>query len=147
MMMTKKQVAVIEDLFTVAPEEPALIVSRCKKCGSLAFPRRPYCTNPDCEKKTENVEVIKVGGRGKLWSWTVQMYPPPEPFRMEPFEPFPIGMVEMENGLKVLGMLTTDRNVRIGMDLALTTRQLYEDGENVYMTWAWRPIETAGEEK
>ena len=58
---------------------------------------------------------------------------------MEPFEPFPLGMLDVPEGLRILGMLTTDE-VEIGMEMEMTTRKLYEDEENEYLTWAWKPV-------
>jgi uncharacterized OB-fold protein len=58
---------------------------------------------------------------------------------MEPFEPFPIGMIDLPEGLRVLSMLTTDK-VDFGVDVEMTTRKLFEDDKNEYITWAFRPV-------
>ena len=138
-MVDKKKVPLVEGLFTWPSDTPQLIGSRCKKCGTVSFPKAPFCPNPDCEKSTENVEVVELSNRGKLYTWTVQVYPPAQPFKMEPFEPFPIGMVDLPEGLRVLGMLTTDK-VDFGAEVEMTTRRLYEDDKNEYVTWAWKPV-------
>jgi len=88
-MSKKNKVPLAEGLFTWPSDQPRLIASRCKKCGTPAFPKSPYCTNPDCEKNPENVEEIELSNRAKLYTYAVQAYPMPEPFKMEPFEPFP----------------------------------------------------------
>ncbi len=139
-MSGKNSVPLIEGLFTCPSDEPRLIASKCKKCGSLAFPKSPYCTNPDCVKDTANVEVIELANRAKLHTWTVQVYPPAPPFKMEPFEPFPIGMLDLPEGLRILGMLTTDKGLGFGMELEMTIRKLFEDEENEYLTWVWKPV-------
>lgn len=138
-MSNKTKVPRIEGLFTWPSDKPQLIASRCKKCGSLAFPKSPYCTNPDCVKDLANVEVIQLSNRAKLHTWAVQMYPPPPPFKMDPFEPFPVGMLDLPEGLRILGMLTTDK-VDFGMEMEMTTKKLYEDENNEYLTWAWKPV-------
>jgi len=135
----KNKVPRIEGLFTWPSDQPRLIASRCKKCGAASFPKSPFCTNPDCEKNTDNVEVIELSNRAKLYTFAIQTYPPPEPFKLEPFEPFPIGMLDVPEGLRILGMLTTDK-VEIGMEMEMTTKTLYEDEENEYITWAWKPV-------
>jgi len=84
----KNKVPLVEGLFTWPSDKPRLIASRCKKCGALSFPKAPYCNNPDCEKNTENVEVIELSNKARLYTYAVQTYPLPEPFKMEPFEPF-----------------------------------------------------------
>jgi uncharacterized OB-fold protein len=136
---TKKSVPKVEGLFTWPAEKPQLIGSKCKKCGAYSFPKSLYCPNPDCEKNTENVEVVQLSNRAKLFTWAIQSYPPPEPFKMDPFEPFVVGMLDLPEGLRILGMLTTDK-VDFGMEMEMTTKKLYEDEENEYLTWAWKPV-------
>ncbi len=137
---SKKKVPIIEGLFTWPSDDPRLIASRCKKCGTLGFPKAPFCSNPDCEKEKENIEEILLSNKGKIWSWTVARYPPPAPFKYEPFEPFAIGMVDLPEGLRVYGIITSTENLRIGMDVTMVVNKLYEDEENEYVTWMWKPI-------
>lgn len=139
-MAAKKQVPIIEGLFTWPSDKPQLIASRCKKCGTVTFPKAAFCANPSCEKKRENVEVIQLSNTGKLWTFTTQVYAPPPPFKKEPFEPYGIAMVDTEEGLRVLGILTTDENLELGMKVEMTTGKLYEDEENEYITWMWKPV-------
>lgn len=139
-MPAKKQVPIIEGLFTWPSDKPQLIASRCKKCGTVTFPKAAFCANPDCEKVRENVEVIKLSNSGTLWSFTTQIYAPPAPFKKEPFEPYGIGMVDTEEGLRVLGILTTADNLKTGMPVEMTAGKLYEDDENEYITWMWKPV-------
>jgi len=139
-MAAKKQVPIIEGLFTWPSDKPQLIASRCKKCRTVSFPKAAFCGNPDCEKLRENVEVIKLSNSGTLWSFTTQIYAPPEPFKKEPFEPYGIGMVDTEEGLRVLGILTSNDNLKVGMKVEMTAEKLYEDEENEYITWMWKPV-------
>jgi uncharacterized OB-fold protein len=83
-----------------------------------------------------------LSNRGKLWTWTIQQYAPPAPFRKEPlpFQPYGIGMVDTEEGLRVLGILTSTDNLKLGMTLEMTTGKLYEDAEKEYITWMWKPV-------
>lgn len=137
--MAKNKVPLIEGLFTWPADQPRLIASRCKKCGSVSFPKSAYCTNPDCPRDLANVEVIELSNKAKLYTWTVQVYPPAPPFKMDPFVPFPIGMLDFPEGLRVLGMLTTDK-VDFGMEMEMTTRKLFEDDKNEYLTWVFKPV-------
>lgn len=70
---------VIEGLFTLDPEEPRLIGSKCTSCGTYFFPETVSCSNPVCKEK--KVEQAFLSRRGKLWSYTIQYYPPP-PFSL-----------------------------------------------------------------
>ncbi len=139
-MAAKKQVPIIEGLFTWPSDKPQLIASRCKKCRTVSFPKAAFCGNPDCEKLRENVEEIKLSNSGTLWSFTTQIYAPPAPFKKDPFEPYGIGMVDTEEGLRVLGILTSNDNLKLGMKVEMTTGKLYEDEENEYITWMWKPV-------
>ena len=139
-MAAKKQVPIIEGLFTWPSDKPQLIASRCKKCKAVSFPKAAFCGNPDCEKLRENVEEIKLSNSGTLWSFTTQIYAPPAPFKKEPFEPYGIGMVDTEEGLRVLGILTSNDNLKVGMKVEMTAGKLYEDEENEYITWMWKPV-------
>jgi len=139
-MAAKKQVPIIEGLFTWPSDKPQLIASRCKKCRTVSFPKAAFCGNPDCEKLRENVEEIKLSNSGTLWSFTTQIYAPPAPFKKDPFEPYGIGMVDTEEGLRVLGILTSNDNLKLGMKVEMTAGKLYEDEENEYITWMWKPV-------
>lgn len=138
--MAKKKVPIIEGLFTWPSDKPQLIASKCKKCGTVMFPKAAFCSNPVCEKKRENVEVVQLSNTGTLWTYTQQVYAPPAPFKKEPFEPYGIAMVDTPEGLRVLGILTTNDGLKLGGKVELTTGKLYEDEENEYITWMWKPV-------
>ena len=140
-MATKKKVPIIEGYFTWPSDEPRMIANRCKKCGAVSFPGLPFCPNPDCEKVRENVETIQLSSEGTLWTFGQQVYPPPAPFKMEPFQPFAIGMVDFPEGVRILGMLTRTNDLRIGMKVKTSAGKLYEDEENEYLTWMWEPVD------
>ena len=140
-MTQKNAIPVVEGLFEWPSTEPRLLASRCKKCGSLAFPKRPFCTNPDCETKRENIEVVKLDKKGTVYSFTYQIYQPPEPFKMDDFKPYAIGMVDFPEGLRIWGMFTRKENLKLGMAVETTVGKLYEDDKNEYITWMWKPID------
>lgn len=140
-MATKKRVPVVEGLINWPSEDTRLIVSKCKKCGAISFPKAPFCQNPDCEKVRENVEQIELSKRGKLYSYSIQRYQPPLPFRYEPFEPYALGMVDFPEGIRIWGIITKMENLEIGTEVETTVGKLYEDEENEYITWMWNPVD------
>jgi len=140
-MAAKEKKPMVEGLFTWPSDKPRLIVSRCKKCGTVAFPKIPICNNPDCEKAPENVEEIQLSKRGKIYTYTYQIYSAPPPFRMEPFEPYGIAMVDFPEGIRLLGMCTVAENLKIGMEVETTVGKLYEDEENEYITYMFKPVD------
>ena len=141
MSSKKNRVPIIEGYFTWPSDEPRIIANRCKKCGTISLPRVPFCTNPDCEKVRENIETIELSSEGTLWTYGQQVYPPPEPFKMEPFQPFAIGMVDFPEGIRVLGMMSRTDNLEIGMKVKTSVGKLYEDDDNEYLTWMWQPVD------
>lgn len=87
-----------EGLFT-ATDPPALLGAKCSNCGSVLFPRAETC--PYCA--TEAPEPIELSRRGTLWAWTAVTAPPPGYLGDVPFG---IGVVELPEGVRVIGRLT-----------------------------------------
>ena len=140
-MPAKTKKPIIEGLFSWPSDKPRLIASRCKKCKAVAFPKRPFCPNPDCEKDRDLVEEIEISNKGTLYSYSFQLYQPPEPFRYEPWQPYAIGMVDFPEGLRVWGMITRMEDLKLGMPVETVAGKLYEDDENEYISWMWKPID------
>ena len=91
------------------------------------FPKSLSCRNPNCESKV--VEEVLLGRRGRLYSYTVQGYRPPALFRVTSWAPYAIGLVELPEGLRVMGMLTGCElgEISIDMPLELVVEPLYQD--------------------
>jgi hypothetical protein len=87
---------------------------------------------------------VELSPRGRLWSYTVQYYKPPPPARLdEPFTPYGIGLVDLPEGIRIMGMISSDdpESLRIGQEMDLVVETLYHeaDGSEV-LTWKWRPV-------
>ena len=140
--MSKKRTPTIEGWFTEG-DEPRLLGTQCQACKTYFFPRlENYCKNPDCQG-TEFREV-PLSNRGKLWSFTNNCYPPPPPYvASEPFEPYAIAAVELETEkMVVMGQVAKGFDVgdlKAGMEMELVIDTLFEDEENAYTVWKWRP--------
>ena len=142
--MPKKQIPCLEGLFTMPPAEPRLIGNRCKSCGVIFFPKATSCRNPYCSK-TEPLEEMLFGGRGTLFTFTVNYFQPPPPYHSpEPFVPYASGWVELPEGLKVQAMIVPgydEKSLRIGMEMELMIDKLYEDEQGTeVMSWKYRPV-------
>jgi uncharacterized OB-fold protein len=130
---------------------PYLIGSKCPKCATFVFPpRENNCPNPACDG--DALESVAMSTRGKLWSYTENRYPPPAPYPApDPFEPFAIAAVELaDEGLIVLGKVvegTLAADLKVGMEMELTTMPLFTDDDGVErIVHAWR-IASAGDDK
>ena len=141
--MAKTQKPAVEGWFRADPEDPRLLATRCTSCKTYFFPRETtYCRNPSCAG-SEFVEVT-LSRRGKLWSFTNNRYPPPQPYvAADPFVPYAIAAVELEQEkMVVLGQVAAGIGVdelKAGMEMELVLGKLYEDDEHEYVVWNWRP--------
>ena len=139
-MQTTIQMPVAENLFQGKGTSARLIGTRCISCGTHYFPKSLSCRNPQCRDK--KVEDALFGRYGTLYSFTLQKYRPPALFRMDDWAPYTIGLVELPEGIRVMGMLTGCRNdeVHIGMQLELTVDALYRDEEGrEVLTYKYMP--------
>jgi uncharacterized OB-fold protein len=120
---------VADGLFELHGGEPRLIGTRCTACGTVYFPQAPSCRNPDCREKT--VERAVLPTRGVLVSYTVQRYQPPALFRIDDWQPYAIGLVDLGDGLEVMGMLSGFAldDIAIGTRVRLVAEPLFTDAE------------------
>jgi uncharacterized OB-fold protein len=114
----------------------------CKKCGKRYYPPRADCSA--CMES--DMEWKPISGEGKLVTFT-KIYVPPEhfairqplmPFSSVQFEPCPIGLLEVEGGLRVMGWMPKIdlKKIRIGMKLKASP-QILPDGK---VTIVFEPI-------
>ena len=91
-----------------------LMAGKCLKCGKLHLPPRPICDN--CYG--QDFEWVEVSGKGKLLTYTT-IYIAPAQFQA--LTPYTIGIVELENGLKLPGMISnvSEAQLKISMDLTI----------------------------
>ena len=139
----KQQIPIVKDVFTWPSEEPRLIGSKCKTCGTVSFPKSPVCRNPKCKNKRDVGEVL-LTRRGELMSFTLVCYPPPPPYvSPKPFVPFIVGEVEFPEGIAIIGQISGCKyeDLRIGMEVEMVVDKLFEDdGGNEVVGWKFRPI-------
>lgn len=126
-MMGGDLAMVVDGLVETGPDGARLIGSRCNGCGTLYFPQTANCPNPACNNKHLINEHLPA--EGSLWSYTIQRYQPPPLFRMDDWQPYILGLVDMGEGVRVMGMLTgiSEADVVIGMKLRVVLQPLYND--------------------
>ena len=141
----KKQVPIHEGLFTWPSDDPLLIGSKCKNCGEVAFPAQDSC--PRCCER--DVDEISLSKRGKLWTWTIQAFPPKAPPYVGPdtaetFVPYGVGYVELPEGMMVESRLKENdpERLTIGMEMELVIEKFNEDEEgNDVMIFAFKSVQ------
>ena len=91
-----------------------LMAGKCTRCGKIHLPPRPLCDNCYSQEFT----WTPVPSKGKLVTYTV-IHIAPQQF--QPLAPYTMGIVELENGLKIPGIITgaTHEQLHIGMELAI----------------------------
>ena len=146
--MAKKRIPAVEGWFTLDPARPALLGTRCKSCGTVFFPREEtFCRSPLCQGTA--FDEVELSRRGRLWSYTNNAYQPPAPYvaQREPYQPFAVAAVELEDErMVVLGQVVDGVGVadlEVGMEMELVLDTLNADDENEYVVWKWRPAEAS----
>jgi uncharacterized OB-fold protein len=143
MAKTKAAVPAIEGWFTTG-DAPALLGQRCSACGTYVFPKgQGFCPNPGCTGR--DLTDVELSRRGRIWSFTDNRYQPPAPYvAPDPFVPYAIAAVELaEERMVVLGQLDAGADLstlRAGDEVELVLGTLYEDDDNAYLVWKWRPV-------
>ncbi|MCD6372695.1 MAG: Zn-ribbon domain-containing OB-fold protein [Thermococcus sp.] len=117
-------------------EKYRLIGGKCEN-GHLFFPHRQVC--PVCGSR--NVEEYQFSGRGKVLSWTIVRNPPSG---FEYYKPYPLALVELEEGPVVLAQLTDVDfdEIDFGMEVEMVTRKVREFDEDgiILYSYKFRPV-------
>ncbi|MEJ2546043.1 MAG: Zn-ribbon domain-containing OB-fold protein, partial [Calditrichaceae bacterium] len=97
---------------------------KCQDCGKLSFPPRLVC--PKC--KSRKSEPYEFNGKGKLYSYTT-LYQAPD--RFDPMVPYVVGLIDLEEGVRVTAQVTDilPEDLEMGMDLEMVVRKIYADGD------------------
>ncbi len=91
-----------------------LMAGKCTKCGKVHLPPRPLCDN--CFSK--EFEWVEVPRKGKLLTYTIIHV---APVQFQSMAPYAVGIVQLENGLKIPGMISgvAPEQIKIGMELTM----------------------------
>jgi len=111
--MTDTHLFTIESFYNFA-KEGKLMATKCNKCGTLLLPPRPVCTN--CF--SEDFEWVELKGKGKLLTYTVIHVAPPQ---FQSMTPYAVGIVKLEDGPNLPGMIRDiePEKIKVGMDLTV----------------------------
>ncbi|HXN61362.1 MAG TPA: OB-fold domain-containing protein [Acidimicrobiales bacterium] len=116
-------------------DPPALLGSHCLHCGSTLFPRTDTCAY--CA--TEGPEAVELSRAGTLWAWTAVTAPPPG---YTGDVPYGVGVVELPEGVRVIGRLTESDPAALsaGQPMELRVVLLHQDADgNDVVTYAFAP--------
>ncbi|NJE49888.1 Zn-ribbon domain-containing OB-fold protein [Thermococcus sp. 9N3] len=117
-------------------EKYRLIGGKCEN-GHVFFPYRQVC--PVCGSK--NVEEYEFSGKGKVLTWTIVRNPPSG---FEYYKPYPLALVQLEEGPVVLAQLTDvdPEEIHEGMEVEAVTRKVREFEEDgiILYGYKFRPV-------
>lgn len=136
------QKALAPEISTWPEENPQLIGSQCGGCGATTFPRQDRCPRCSAPDMTE----LRLPRQGTLVAWTTQGFPPGPPYAGpsgKDFVPFGVGLVQLDDVIRVEGRLTENdpAKLQFGMDVELTMIPFATDDEgNEVVTFAFRPV-------
>ena len=138
--MNELRVPSVEGLFSDINGAAIIHGSRCTGCSTPYFPKSDQCHNPDCNES--QMEDCDFRGKGTLWSYSVADFPPPPPHKYdEPFKPYVIGVVDMEDGLRLVGQMVDPlEQVKIDAQVELVIEDLYHENNKVYTTWKFKQL-------
>jgi hydroxymethylglutaryl-CoA synthase len=105
---------------------------KCERCGTINTLGLRVCNK--CGAKDSYTEV-RLSKKGTLHTYTQEHYYP------NPDGPVTMSVIDLDDGARFLTQMTDvdPKEVRIGMDLALTFRRLHDGGCFHNYTWKCRP--------
>ena len=118
--------------------EGKVMGAKCQNCGKLMLPPRPICTQCYSEK----LEWIELSKRGRLLTYTIIHVAPPQ---FQHLIPYAVGIVELDKGLKLPGMIKNidfDK-IKIGMELEIEVESAEKIEEQKWPAWPkyyFRPV-------
>jgi len=91
-----------------------LMGGKCRKCGKIHLPPRPLCDK--CFSK--EFEWTEISPKGKLLTYTIIHVAPPQ---FQQMAPYAVGIIQLQNGLKIPGMIrdVDTEQIKIGMELQI----------------------------
>jgi uncharacterized OB-fold protein len=111
-----------------AAREHRLAVQRCASCGALRW--QPALICPEC--LTTGGEWTDLAGTGTIWSYTVYHRAMNPAFRGQ--VPYAVAMVELDEGIRMVGKLTEHDGVAIGQRVQVSYEPVTD--EVTLVRWA-----------
>lgn len=121
------------------PQRYRLEAGKCIQCNSIHFPPRLIC--PKCQGRS--FETVKLSGRGKLKTYTIIRV---SPMGFEDLVPYGIGIVELEEGILIMGQITDcdPETLKIGDPLITQFRRINEEGKTGMIQYGFKFVPDLG---
>lgn len=125
------------------PQRYRLMGLRCKKCNAVNFPPKGVCKY--CNASSE-FEEVQLSGRGKVHTFVLISAggAPPEFAEQEKAGgQYPVAIVELEEGPKVIGQVAdiNPKDISIGMPVKAELRKIYTEEDVIRYGFKFVPAE------
>lgn len=106
-----------------------LMGGRCAKCGKIHLPPRSLCSICLSEK----MQWTEMPEKGRLLTYTIIHVAPP---KFKEMTPYAVGIIQLENGVKIPGMIRTAdlEQINIGVEMKVAF-----DNSSVESQWPQWP--------
>jgi len=130
---TKENISVREGLFVQEADKAYLIGNQCEGCGQVFFPSRVFCFHCSSQK----MEPIRVGNRGKLYSFTTSHMPSTH---FQP--PYTVGWIDLMEGIRIFSRIEKieGQELQIGMEMELVIDELWQEASKRVVGYKYHPI-------
>jgi uncharacterized OB-fold protein len=110
--------------------EGKLMAARCNKCSKILLPPRPICNT--CFNK--NFRWVELKRRGRLLTYTI-IHVAPKQF--EPLAPYAVGIVKLNDGPQLLGMIRDVEldNLKVGANMTIDFEKTSNIVGTEWPTW------------
>ncbi len=106
-----------------------IVGSQCEDCSTISVPPRPICRKCDSDK----IDITTINAKGKLVTWTVIHIAPPSHLEKVPYI---LGIVEMENGERLTGVVELPEGTEPAFDMELVAD--FEEGQEGASRLRWK---------
>jgi uncharacterized OB-fold protein len=111
----------------------SLVGEECDNCGTKLFPPRDVCV--ECAAPAK--ELYTFTGLGEIYSFTT-IYDAPAGF--EPYAPYMVALVKLDEGPLVTAQLTDcdEGEIGVGMPVEMVTRKIRSDGDEGTIVYGYK---------
>ncbi len=115
------------------PQRYRYEANKCSQCGKINFPPRIIC--PECQGR--EFETIRLAEKGKVLTYTVIRVAPQQFVDQAPFA---VGIVELEDGVRLMGQIVDCDvdSIKIDQKVKLEFRKIYDVGESGVICYGYK---------
>jgi uncharacterized OB-fold protein len=111
-----------------------LVGGRCRRCGTVQYPRQRYCVNPDCNALDSQDDYVFSERTGRVLSYTA------DGLTYSPDPPTYFGMVQVDGGGRMLMDFTEvdPASMDVGLPVRMVFRIKDADPNRGFVRYFWK---------